>query len=134
MIEAIGPVKETPLPLWIAQGRGNRYVAFRLRARLEAKIPEIIASAQRYKGRPYDLRYDFDDAKIYCSELLWKSVRDATGVKLGVIQALGELKWQPYEEVIRQLEKGELPLDRKMITPRALTEAPELREVFRFRM
>jgi Permuted papain-like amidase enzyme, YaeF/YiiX, C92 family len=134
VIEAIGPVKETPLPVWIAQGRDNAYIACRLRAPLSAHIPAIITAAEKYRGRPYDVRYDFDDRKIYCSELLWKSVRDATGRELGKVQKLGELHWQPYENVIRSLEEGGLPLDRKMITPRAFTEAPELEEVFRYRM
>src|SRR5689334_14015060 len=34
VIEAIGPVKETLLPLWIAQGRDNSFVACRLKAPL----------------------------------------------------------------------------------------------------
>src|SRR6478752_1184816 len=92
VIEAIGPVKETHLSLWIAQGRNNAYVAYRLKTPLDGKIPQIIAAAQRYEGRPYDIRYDFDDGKIYCSELLWKAARDAAGVRLGKIQKLGDLK------------------------------------------
>lgn len=65
---------------------------------------------------------------------MWKAVRDATGVKLGAIRKLGDLNWQPHERVIRQIEDGALPLERKMITPRSLSEAAELQEVFRFRM
>ena len=75
-----------------------------------------------------------DDEKIYCSELLYKAVRDATGKELGKSRKLGELNWQPYEKVIRHIENGSLPLDREMITPRDFSEAPELREVFRSRM
>jgi hypothetical protein len=134
VIEAIGPVKETRLPFWIAQGRDSAYVVYRLRDPLAKKIPEIIAAAEKYEGRPYDIHYDLDDEKIYCSELLYKAVRDATGRKLGKIRKLGELNWRPYEQVIRQIENGNLPLDRAMITPRDFTEAPELQEVFRSRM
>jgi hypothetical protein len=134
VIEAIGPVKETRLAAWIAQGRGGAYAAYRLKAPLAGKVPAILAAAVKYEGRPYDLRYDMDDAKIYCSELLWKAVRDATGRKLGKIEKLGDLKWQPHEAVIRQLEGGTVPLEREMITPRAFSEAAELEEVFRYRM
>jgi hypothetical protein len=134
VIEAIGPVKETALSWWIAQGRDKAYVAFRLREPLAGKIPAILAAAEKYEGRPYDIHYDMDDAKIYCSELLYKAVRDATGRKLGKIRKLGELDWRPYEQVIRSIENGSLPLDRDMITPRAFSEAPELSEVFRSRM
>jgi hypothetical protein len=101
---------------------------------LDGKIPEIIVAAERYKGRPYDIHYALDDVKIYCSELLWKATRDAAGTKLGRLQTLSELNWQPYESVIRSIENGSLPLDREMITPRAVTEDPRLKEVFRYRM
>lgn len=134
VIEAIGPVKETQLSHWIAQGRRGAYVAYRLRDPLSQKIPAIITAAEKYKGRPYDIHYDLDDAKIYCSELLYKAVRDATGRKLGRIRKLGELEWRPYEGVIRGIENGGLPLEREMITPRDFSEAPELHEVFRSRM
>lgn len=131
VVEAIGPVKETPLLLWVMQGRKNAYAAYRLRPPLNAKIPAIIAATETYKGRPYDIHYDLDEARIYCSELLWKSVRDATGQKLGKLQKLGELAWQPHEKVIRAIENGQLPLDRVMITPKDFAEAPELESVFR---
>ena len=134
VIEAIGPVKETPLPAWIAQGRDNAFVAYRLRAPLANKVRAIIAAAERYKGRPYDIHYDLDDDRIYCSELIHKAVRDATGCNLGRMRKLGELNWRPYEKVIRSIENGALPLDRRMITPRDLSEAPELQEIFRSRM
>ena len=134
VIEAIGPVKETTLSWWIAQGRDKAFVTYRLREPLTQKIPAIIAAAEKYEGRPYDIHYDMDDEKIYCSELLYKAVRDATGRKLGKIRKLGELNWRPYEQVIRNIENGNLPLDREMITPRDFSEAPELQQIFRSRM
>lgn len=134
VIEAIGPVKETPLSEWIAQGRDNAFVAYRLRPPLVEKIPAILTAAEKYEGRPYDIHYELDDAKIYCSELLWKATRDATGVTLGKIQKLGELNWQPYEGVIRYIEKGALPLGREMVTPRSVSEDSRLSEIFRSRM
>ena len=109
-------------------------VAVRLRGPVAEKIPQIIAAAERYRGRPYDIHYDFDDRKIYCSELLWKATRDASGVELGKIQKLGDLKWQPHEAVIKQIEGGVVPLRREMITPRSITEDPRMGEVYRFRM
>ncbi len=134
VMEAVGPVKETPLNAWIAQGRESAYVVYRLRQPLAAKIPDIIAAAEHYKGRPYDHHYALDDERIYCSELLYKAVRDAVGIKLGKLQKLGDLHWQPYEKTIRDLENGDLPLDREMITPRTVSEAPELMPVFQHRM
>lgn len=130
VIEAIGPVKETALDSWIERGREHRYTAFRLRDKYRPKIPEFIKAAQSYEGRPYDIHYDLDDAAIYCSELIYKSFRRVTGEEMGRLQMLGELKWLPYTEVIKQIEGGNLPLERKMITPRSLSEAAQIEKVF----
>ena len=130
VIEAIGPVKETPFAEWIAQGRRGRCAAFRLHARYQARIPAFVRAAQSYAGRPYDIHYDLDDKAIYCSELVWKAFRRATGEALGRLQTLGQLQWQPYADVIREIEDGDLPLGRRMITPRGLSEARQLRRVY----
>lgn len=130
VIEAIGPVKETPLEEWIDRGRDNRYTVYRLKGPYRKMIPSFVKAAQSYMGLPYDIHYDLDDAAIYCSELVYKAYRKATGQTLGRLQSLGELHWQPYENVIRDIEDGALPLDRKMITPRALSEAAQLEHVY----
>ncbi len=123
-------MKETPLADWIAQGRDRQYTVFRLKEPYRAKIPAMVQAAQTYEGKPYDIHYDMDDAAIYCSELIFKSYRRAAGEDLGKIQKLGELRWLPYMDVIRQIEGGGLPLERPMITPRSLSEATQLEKVF----
>jgi hypothetical protein len=129
IIEAVEPVRETPLADWIRRGREGKFEVFRLKAPYREKIPAMIAAARSYLGRPYDLRYRMDDEKIYCSELVYKAFRDAGGGELGRLQKLGEMNWKPHEAFIRQLEGGELPLEREMITPRAVSEAPQLEKV-----
>lgn len=130
VIEAIGPVKETPLVAWVAQSRDWRTTVFRLKAPYRDHIPAFIREAQAFEGRPYDIRYEFDDAKIYCSELIYKAFRAASGEELGQLQALGELNWQPHTKVIESIEGGEVPVERKMITPRGLSEAMQLEQVY----
>ncbi len=130
VIEAIGPVRETPFAAWIAQARDQRYTVFRLKTPYRAKIPSFIQAAQSYEGLPYDIHYDLDDSAMYCSELIYKAFHRATGEDLGRLQTLGELQWQPHAEVIKQIEGGKLPLDRKMITPRSLSEAKQLEKIY----
>ena len=130
VVEAIGPVQETPLAEWIAQGRRQRYAVYRLEARYRAKIPAFIQAAQSSAGRPYDIHYDLDDEAIYCSELISKAFERSTGEQLGKLQKLGELKWQAHAPVIREIEGGKLPLERVMITPRSLSEAPQLAKIY----
>jgi hypothetical protein len=121
-----GGVGITPLDTFILRGRGGKFSIFRFQDKYAGQIPQIVAEAERFRGKPYDIRYEFDDAKIYCSELIFKGFKAATGEELGRIRKLGDLNWQPYEAVIRQIESGGLPLERPMITPRDLSEAEQL--------
>jgi hypothetical protein len=131
VIEAVGPVREIELPSWISHGVGGDFAAFRLDARYDAQIPAVIHEARKFLGRPYDFRYRFDDEYIYCSELIFKAFRNATGEMLGRLRRVRELKWEKYRELIEELEGGPVPLDRELITPRDLSEAWQLRLVFR---
>ena len=129
VLEAIGPVRETPLAKWIKQARDNHYDVFRLEREHARNIPVFIKAARKYMGRPYDIRYRMDDEKIYCSELIFKGYRDATGESLGKLVKFGDLKWVRHTPVILAIE-GSIPLYRIMITPRHLSEAKQLEKVF----
>ncbi len=124
--EAIGEVRRTPLGEYYRRGRDGRFSVCRLKGEYRDRIPAMLDAARERLGVPYDLRYRMEDDEIYCSELVFKAFRAATGEELGKTVALGELKWQPYQQIIEQLEGGPAPLDRVMITPRDLREASQL--------
>ncbi|MBZ0166344.1 MAG: hypothetical protein K8I00_06010, partial [Candidatus Omnitrophica bacterium] len=117
VLEAIGPVMLTPLNNWIHRGIGSKFKIVRLKEAYQRHIPDIIRAAYRYLDRPYDIQYEWDDEKIYCSELIFKAVDDATGIKLADLKRLGDMNWQPHTAFIRSISGGELPLDRKIMTP-----------------
>jgi len=128
--EAIGPVKDTRLYLWIIRGRGGTFAVYRLKGKYRQHIPEFIAALDTYQGRPYDIQYTFDDEYIYCSELIYKAFKDASGIALGRVVTLGDLDWEPYRKTISLVAGGTVPTDRMMITPRHLSEAEELEKVY----
>jgi len=130
VLEAIGPVKVTPLTSWIRQARDDRFVAYRIRERSDDLVEQLIAAARTFLGRPYDIRYELDDEKIYCSELVQKAFAKVTGRELGQPRRLGDMNWRPFEAFIRQVEGGALPLDREIVSPQALTESSELTKVY----
>ena len=131
VLEAIGPVQETPLAYWILRGREMKYDAFRLDDGYRDKIPAIIQNARSFLGRPYDIQYEFDDAKIYCSELIFKAFKKATAEDLGNVVTLGQLDWKGHESFIQRITGGDLPLDRWMITPADLARAKQLKQIYK---
>ena len=73
MLEAIGPVKMTRLQDWVRQGEGADYAVYRAKGLSPAERLAMIEAGKRFLGLPYDVKYEFDDGKIYCSELLFKA-------------------------------------------------------------
>jgi hypothetical protein len=130
--EALGKVGRTPLYDWWSRGRGRALGVYRLTDAWQPAIPKMIEYAHSIVGRPYDIHYSMDDERIYCSELVFKAFRSATGDSLGEVVRFGDLDWKPYQQLIEQIEDGQVPVDRQMIPPRQLSEAAQLREVCRF--
>lgn len=126
VLEAIGPVRETPLRSWISQGRGDEFAAYRLKPEHRKHIEGMIAAARGMIGRPYDIQYDFDDTRIYCSELIFKAYRQTSSESLGLTCRLADLNWRPYARTIRAITGGTIPIAREMITPRDLARARQL--------
>jgi hypothetical protein len=89
----------------------------------------MISAAEKFVGLPYDIQYDMDDEKIYCSELIYKGFLKATGERMGETVKLGDLDWKPHEQVIRAIAGDPVPLEREMITPRDLAKAEQLETV-----
>ncbi len=131
VIEAIGEVRYEDLSRWVRRGRGGRFEAYRLNNNYTGKLDDFIAAMERYLGHPYDIHYDMDEDFIYCSELVYKGFQKATGEELGQLKKLGEMNWEPYRETILKYEgRTTLPLDREMITPLGVTQAPQLVKIY----
>jgi hypothetical protein len=129
--EALHGVEITPLPKFLDRGRGGGFAVYRLKASEQAHVPAVLTNVKTHLGKPYDIHYDWDDEKIYCSELIYKAYAAATGGELGRIVKFGELDWQPYQDVVLQIE-SDVPVDRPMITPRDLAKAEQLEMVVKF--
>ncbi len=90
VIEAVGPVKETPLKAFLARSHQGHFAAYRVRGLSQAKALQATAEARRYLGRPYDPYFRPDTEAIYCSELLALAF-EKVGIRLGHSDSLGKL-------------------------------------------
>lgn len=130
VVEALGKVHITGIDDWIKQGNLNKYAVYRLNQTGKSNISEIMTEVRKMIGRPYDYSFEITDSSIYCSELIYHAYKKVTGNCLGKTDKLGSLNWKPYEKYIRSICAGKLPLERELITPKALSEAPQLELVY----
>lgn len=130
IIEAADTVKVTPIKDWIAAGIEKKFALARKENLTEDQCDSIIKEALGMSGRKYDFKYEWDDDKVYCSELVYKSYEKGAGVKLCSFRKLGELEYRGHEEFIKSMTDGELPLDRQIITPIDIFNSKELTIVY----
>lgn len=127
--EAVQPVKSTPLDQWIARGKGGHYVIKRLknadRVLTAETLQRMKQEGEKFKGKDYDLTFEWSDDKIYCSELIWKIYQRATGIEIGKLQKLGD--FDLTHDMVRQKMKerygDNIPTDEIVISPAAIFES-----------
>jgi uncharacterized protein YycO len=132
VFEAIATVRYTPLVSWTARGDGGRYVVRRLKRPLQAaELEKLREAANSYEGKPYDLYFEWSDARIYCSELVWKMYRDALGVEIGALQKLREfdLTDPAVKAKMRERYGKNIPLDERVISPGSMFDSSLLQTV-----
>jgi uncharacterized protein YycO len=135
VIEAIEPVRITPFAAWRERGVGGHFVAERLRNAGNVLTPEraarLVATARAEIGKHYDLAFAWNDARMYCSELVWKAYHRALGVDLGTPRAMRtfDLDNPLVQSALRQRWSGKLPLDELMIAPSQIFESDALERV-----
>lgn len=124
--EAVQPVKSTPLKEWIARGKNQHYVVKRLKNSEDVLTEDALAKMKsignKYKGKNYDLYFEWSDERMYCSELVWKIYSEATGLSIGSLQQLNEFNLTSPEVKQKLKERyGEnVPLHEKVISPESM--------------
>jgi hypothetical protein len=132
VLEAIETVRYTPLEGWIVRGEEGRYVVKRLKdadARLGPEaIDRLNRVAKPFVGKPYDAAFGWSDAKLYCSELVWKLYQRALGIEIGRLQRLREFRLDDpvVRAKLRERYGDAVPLEETVIAPGAMFESPLL--------
>jgi len=87
--------------------------------------------AGAFRGRAYDLTFEWSDRKLYCSELVWKMYDRALGVRIGRLQRLGdfELDDPAVRAKLRERYGKRVPLAEPVISPAAMFDSPLLTTV-----
>jgi hypothetical protein len=132
VLEAIATVRYTPLAQWTARGTGGQFVVKRLKSPLDTtQAKQLRDAAERHAGKPYDLYFGWSDARIYCSELVWKACHEALGMELGARQKLRDfdLSDPVVQAKLRERYGKNVPMNEPVISPAALFDSSEVVEL-----
>ncbi|MCD6011379.1 MAG: putative peptidoglycan peptidase [Flavipsychrobacter sp.] len=126
VLEAIQPVKMTPLYGWIARGQGKHYVVKRLKNAKQILTPEVLVKmrqvGKQFEGKSYDITFEWSDDKIYCSELVWKIYKRSTGIEIGKLQQLRDfdLNNSIVKKKMKERYGSKIPKSERVISPAAI--------------
>lgn len=132
VFEAVQPVKLTPLGDWVNRGENGKFVVKRLVNSDEILTAERIEKmkdiGKKYLGKDYDLKFEWTDDKIYCSELVWKIYHEALGIDLGMLQRLKDfdLSDNMVKAKLKERYGNKIPMEELVITPERIFQAENL--------
>ena len=135
VFEAIQPVKRTPLDKWIARGKDGKYVIKRLKNADQVLTPATLAKMKqigdKFKGKNYDLTFEWSDDKIYCSELIWKIYQRTTGLEIGKLEKLSDFDLTNEAVKMKMKERygDKIPMNEIVISPVAIFDSELLKTV-----
>ena len=130
--EAVQPVKLTPLNEWIKRGEKGHYVVKRLKNASNIITEPVLAklknAGEQFKGKNYDLYFEWTDDRMYCSELVWKMYKQATGIEIGRPEQLSafNLRNPLVQDKMRERYGENIPINEKVISPAAMFNSQEL--------
>jgi uncharacterized protein YycO len=135
VFEAVQPVKRTPLDKWIARGQDGKYVIKRLKNADQVLTPTTLTKMRQigdqFKGKNYDLTFEWSDNKIYCSELIWKIYQRATGIEIGKLEKLSDfdLTNEAVKKIMKERYGDNIPSEEIVISPASIFDSELLTTV-----
>jgi hypothetical protein len=95
------------------------------------KLAKMKCEGEKFKGKSYDLAFEWSDDKIYCSELIWKIYKRATGIELGALAKLGDfdLTDEIVKKTMQKRYGNNIPMGETVISPAAIFDSELLMTV-----
>jgi uncharacterized protein YycO len=119
VFEAVQPVKVTPLKEWIKRGKNGKYSVTRLTYELsESAKKDMFAFAKKQLGKNYDLKFQWSENKMYCSELVWK-IYNSSGFTLSDPKKFNDydLSSESAKNAIKNRYNGNFNLNETVVSP-----------------
>lgn len=128
VLEAVQPVKVTPLESFIKRGEGGKYKVMRYENGItEQQKLKMIKWGEKQLGKPYDIKFQWGNKSLYCSELVWKIYKEA-GIELCETKRFSDfnLDNEKVKLAIKQRFKGDFNLNEEVVAPVDLFDSNDL--------
>lgn len=126
VLEAVQPVKVTPLDRWIQRGKAGKWEAKRLKDADQILTPDVLLRMKTvglgFVGKTYDLTFSWSDQELYCSELVWKVYSRGAQLRLTSPELLRSFHLDDprIAKILRERYGSHLPLEDSVVSPKAL--------------
>lgn len=96
-------------------------------------VEKLRQVAEHFRGKPYDLTFEWSDQRIYSSELVWKIYDRALGIQVGKLQKLKEFSHSDPVVAKKTKERNgsKIPPEDPVISPAAIFRSDKLVTVVR---
>ena len=132
VFESVEPVKITPLDEWIYRGKEKKYTVYRsIKPLSETDLNRMYDYCVSQQGKQYDWKFQWNDDKIYCSELVWYAY-NSVGVELSIPKPFSDFHIEKEEikkEIIRRYGNNFVKSE-PVVSPKCLAESKYLEKIF----
>lgn len=126
--------RTTTLSRFLARSENGRFAISRLNTPLTAQERRAIEkAAQERAGIFYDTGFDLHSRRQFCSRYVHEVLSEATGAHIGTVTTLETLlKENPGADMTfwRIWYFGQIPWERKTITPASMLTSPDIHTVY----
>jgi uncharacterized protein YycO len=132
VFEAVQPVKITRLENFIARGVDGKYKIVRYKDGLtKEQINLGITYSKRQLGKNYDIKFQWSDKKMYCSELVWKIYKEM-GIDLCDPKTFSNynISSPEVQKAIKQRYGSTFNMDEQVVAPVDIYESSLVQTVF----
>lgn len=132
VFEAVQPVRVTPLKDWINRGVGGKYIVSRVKTPLnKAQIDQMYGYAKKQLGKSYDMKFQWSDTKMYCSELVYK-VFSAGGIYVATPNKFSDynLESEIVKDAINSRYGNSINVNEKVVTPVDIYKSSSVKTIF----
>jgi uncharacterized protein YycO len=132
VFEAVQPVRLTPLQEWKNRGENGHYVIKRIKNSenilTNRVVKEMKVYGEKFRGKSYDIYFEWSDEKIYCSELVWKIYKEVTNIEIGKLEKLSDfdLSSKIVGNKMKERYGKNIPMNEKVISPAEMFKSEKL--------